>query len=151
MEVLRDRMMEGPMDRQMERPGIGGQGDRKTDGQRDRRMEEGQTDRWREGLTAQEKAKEPTPRSKLPNPICCSVSSVAESQMCTTGCRGWEWGGGVKGGCKGGSPHGLGGLGGAGGVPLHPRTLPSLSTPAACPVATRRRSGCTARLRGGGW
>ena len=42
----------------------------------DRRM-----DGWRAGLTAQEKAREPTPRSKLPNPICCSVSSVAESQM----------------------------------------------------------------------
>lgn len=33
-------------------------------------------------------------------------------------------------------------------IPSHAITFPSLSTPAACPVATRRRSGCTARLRG---
>lgn len=40
--------------------------------------------------TALEKATDPTPRSNVPRPICCSVVSVVESQMCTKGCKGWR-------------------------------------------------------------
>lgn len=39
--------------------------------------------------TALEKATDPTPRSNVPSPICCSVVSVVESQMWTNGCKGW--------------------------------------------------------------
>lgn len=198
-----------------------------------------------QGLTAVEKAREPTPRSKLPRPICCNVSSVAESQMCTMGCSGC--GDSAGRGSRGVPSHGGGDIyphpilslspscpcrrpvflpSYSHPVPIsvsvpspssshphlcpipilipspspshphplpitmsvpspssfHPRlspnlilvpslspscshphsdpipepipipshsiTFPSLSTPAACPVATRRRSGCTARLRG---
>lgn len=51
------------------------------------------------GLTALEKASEPTPRSKVPRPICCSVRRVLESQMWTMGWRGCGNGGGFGGGC----------------------------------------------------
>lgn len=44
---------------------------------------------WRGAhLTALEKSKQPTPRSKVPRPITCSVARLTESHTLTWGCRG---------------------------------------------------------------
>lgn len=75
-----------------------------------------------QGLTAVEKAREPTPRSKLPRPICCNVSSVAESQMCTMGCSG----------CGDSAGRGSRGVPSHGGGDIYPHPILSLSPSCPC-------------------